>query len=56
VEAIAVRDDFGATADGVDGDLIAAFNGEDGFQFGFEEAPVAGFGTGMQMVMLHDGF
>jgi hypothetical protein len=30
-------------------------NGQDGLQFGFEKAPVAGFGAGMQVMVGHGG-
>ena len=36
---------LGAAADGVDGDLVAAFDGQDGLQRGFEKAPMTGFGA-----------
>jgi hypothetical protein len=55
MKAGAVRYDFRATADGVDGELIATFDGEDGLQLGLEEAPMARFRAGTQVMMLHDG-
>jgi hypothetical protein len=42
VKPAPVRHHFRAAADGVDGNFIAAGDGEDGFQLRFEEAPVAG--------------
>ena len=36
---------FRATADGVDGDVVAAFDGEHRLQLGFEKAPMAGLGA-----------
>jgi len=55
VKAAAVRYDLGPAADGVDGYLVAAFDSENGLQFGLEEAPMAGFGAGIQVMMFHDG-
>ena len=56
VKLRAIRHRVRAAADGVDGHLIAAGDGEDGFQFRFEKAPVAGLGAGLQMVVRHGGF
>ena len=42
-----------AAAHGVDGDFVAAGDGQHRFQFRFEEAPVAGFRAGMQVMMGH---
>ena len=56
VKFAAVRHHVGAAGDGVDGDFIAAGDGQDGLQFRFEKAPVAGFGAGMQVMMGHEGF
>ena len=53
VKLALVRHHLGTAADGVDGDLIAAGDGQDGLQFRVEEAPVAGFGAGMQVMMGH---
>ena len=53
VKLAAVRHHVGAAADGVDRDFIAAGDGQDRLQFGFEEAPVAGLGAGMQVMMGH---
>ena len=50
-----VRHHVRAAADGIDGDFIAAGDGEDRLQLGFEKAPVAGFGAGMQVMMRHEG-
>jgi hypothetical protein len=55
VEFVAVRHHVGTAADGVNGHFIAAIDGEDGFQLGFEKAPMAGLGAGMQMMMGHEG-
>ena len=49
-----VRHHLGTAADGVDGDFIAAGDGQDRLQFGLEESPVAGCGAGVQMVMRHE--
>jgi hypothetical protein len=53
VKLVAVGQHVRPAADGVDRHLIAAGDGEDGLQRGFEEAPMAGFGAGMQVVMGH---
>ena len=53
VKFASVRHHLRAAADGVDGHFIAAGDGEHGFQLGLEEAPMAGLGAGMQMVMRH---
>src|SRR5215216_461543 len=49
-----VRHDLGTAADGLDGDFIAAGDGQDGLQFCIEVAPVAGLGIGMQVMMGHE--
>src|SRR5829696_2702103 len=49
-----VRHDLGTAADGLDGDFIAAGEGQDRLQFRVEVAPVTGFGAGMQVVMGHE--
>ena len=54
VKPAAVRHHVRAAADGVDGHLVAAGDGEDGLQLGFEEAPMAGLGAGMQVMMRHE--
>ncbi len=54
VEFALVRQLVRAAADGIDGDLVAAPDGQDGPKLGFEEAPMAGFGARMQMMMGHD--
>jgi len=46
-----VRHHLRPAADGVDRHFIAAGDGEDRFQLGFEEAPVAGLRGGMQMMV-----
>lgn len=45
VKLVAVGQHVGPAADGVDRHLVAALDGEDGLERGFEEAPMAGFGT-----------
>ena len=55
VKLAPVRNHIRTAAEGVDRDLIAAGDGEDGLQFGFEKTPVAGFGAGLQVVMRHGG-
>ena len=53
VKLVAVRHDVRTAADGIDGHFVAAVDGQDGFQPGFEKAPMAGLGAGMQMMMGH---
>ena len=55
VKFAAVRHHVRAAADGVDRDLIAAGDGQDGLQFQLEKTPVAGLGAGMKMMMRHGG-
>ena len=55
VKLLSVRHHVRAAADGVDGHLIAALDGEDRLPFRFEKPPVAGLGAGMQMMVRHDG-
>src|SRR5689334_14186750 len=49
-----VRHDVWAAADGVDGYLIAAVYREHWLELRFKEAPMTGFGAGMQMMMGHE--
>ena len=53
MKRLAIGHHVRSAADGVDGHLIAAFDGEHGLQFGFEKTPVAGLGAGMQMMVGH---
>jgi hypothetical protein len=53
MKLLRVRHCVGAAADGVDGHLVTAGDGQDRFQPRLEEAPMAGFGAGMQVVVRH---
>ena len=56
VKFAAVGQHVRTAADGVDGDLVAAGDGENGLERGLEEAPMTGLGAGMQVMMGHGGF
>src|SRR5262249_30891542 len=53
MEFAAVGHHVGAAADGLDRDFVAAPDREDRLELGFKEAPMAGFGTGLQVMMGH---
>jgi hypothetical protein len=53
VKLVAIGHHLGAATDGVDRNLVAAVDCQDRLQLRLEEAPMAGFGAGMQVVMRH---